>query len=142
MKQYSEKSLVFPEDTEAIDKLTKEIQDISEQIKQALVSDGKYKATQDIQIEIAARDFIQYRRLSNLALTADPYLTEKTRENHTKITINPIFGEAEKYSKRLAMHIASLCMNVKEDKTIKNEPDNNTESPLQALMEQLRSEDE
>lgn len=110
-------SILFEEDLIKQRDVKSRVEEIASQIRKVLEDANLYKPQLEYMIETTARDLLVYRKLSDAAILAEPYIVVKSRENHPRQLINPIFSQVESASKRLSLDIEKLCCNVKDDKT-------------------------
>jgi len=136
-----ENHIVFPEDIERTNQVKGKVAQMADEIRDRLKEAGLYKPQQEFQIEVCARDLLQYRMLSNASLELDsPYIVEKSREGHSRRTINPIFAQVDSASKRLAVDFEKLTMNVKDDKREEKPEEENRSSGIEELLKAMVSD--
>lgn len=121
----------------------KQIENIKRYIRKTLKDQGLYRPELSYQIELAARDILLYRRLSDEAMKeeTDIMLTEISREGESRHKINPIFDALKKQTAIVQDDLKLLYMNrgLKRDKNV---DDGNDGGDLGKVMDALMSNDD
>lgn len=124
-------------------KRTNKVESVKSYIREILKKQELYRPELSYQIELAARDILLYRRLSDEALKVDTQimLEEISREGESRYKINPIFDAVKKQTAIVQDDLKLLYMNrgLKRDK---GTSDGNDEGELGVVMEALANDDD
>lgn len=119
------------------------IESIKRRIRKILKDQGLYRPELSYQIELAARDILLYRRLSDEAMKeeTDIMLTEISREGESRYKINPIFDALKKQTAIVQDDLRLLYMNrgLKRDK---NADDATDSGGLSKVMDALMNNED
>lgn len=116
--------------------LKQKIEDISERIKSILRSRGTYTESLSVQVDVLARDYLVYQKISDQFLNLRSLIvTETSREGHKRKKPHPLSTEMRLWSDTVRRDLEKLSLNL---------DDIGTEPPdrFKKFMDEFRDDDD
>ena len=116
--------------------LKKKIEEVASKIKDALVSKGTYSESLSLQIDVLARDYLVYQKISDQFLYLRALtVTETSREGHKRKKPHPLSTEMRMWADTVRRDLEKLSLNL-EDISV-DAPDK-----FKQFMDEFRDDDD